>query len=87
MPILAPPMTRTVAREAVQTAALMLMLFVGLRGMVQNFRVEGPSMQPTLATGQFLWVNKAAYLQLHHRFIFGGPQRGDIAVLVPPDEQ
>jgi signal peptidase I len=78
---------RTLAREVFQTAALMVLLFVGVRGLVQNFRVEGPSMQPTLATGQFLWVNKAAYFQLDHRFVFGGPERGDIAVLVPPDDQ
>jgi signal peptidase I len=58
-----------------------------VRGVVQNFRVEGPSMQPTLATGQFLWVNKAAYFQVNQEFVFGGPQRGDIAVLVAPGDQ
>jgi signal peptidase I len=78
---------RTIAREAVQTAVLMLLLFFGIRGLIQNFRVEGPSMQPTLATGQFLWVNKAAYFQIDHHYVFGGPQRGDIAVLVPPGDQ
>jgi signal peptidase I len=82
-----PRAPRTVAREVVQTIALMVVLFVGVRGLVQNFRVEGPSMQPTLATGQFLWVNKAAYFQVDHHFVFGGPQRGDIAVLVPPGDQ
>jgi signal peptidase I len=79
--------TRSLGRDAVQTALLIAVLFLGVRGVAQNFRVEGPSMQPTLATGQFLWVNKAAYFQLDHRFVFGGPQRGDIAVLVPPDDQ
>ena len=78
---------RTIAREAVQTALLMALLFVGVRGLVQNFRVEGPSMQPTLATGQFLWVNKAAYFQIDRHFVFGGPQRGDVAVLVAPGDQ
>jgi signal peptidase I len=78
---------RTIAREVFQTVVLMVLLFLAVRGVAQNFRVEGPSMQPTLATGQFLWVNKAAYFQLDHRFVFGGPQRGDIAVLVPPDDQ
>jgi signal peptidase I len=81
------PHSRAIAREALQTAFLVVLLLVGARGLLQNFRVEGPSMQPTLATGQFLWVNKAAYFQLDHRFVFGGPQRGDIAVLVAPGDQ
>src|SRR5436305_1176631 len=72
--------------ELVQTAALMVLLFLGIRVVVQNFRVEGPSMQPTLTTGQYLWVNKVAYLDVEGHFVFGGPQRGDIAVLRPPNE-
>jgi signal peptidase I len=72
--------------ELIQTAVLLVALFIGIRGIVQNFRVEGPSMQPTLATGQFLWANKAAYFELDHQFPLGGPQRGDIAVLRPPNE-
>jgi signal peptidase I len=81
------PRSRAIAREALQTAFLVVVLLVGARGLLQNFRVEGPSMQPTLATGQFLWVNKAAYFQIDHHFVFGGPQRGDIAVLIAPGDQ
>jgi signal peptidase I len=65
----------------------MLVLFLGIRGVVQNFRVEGPSMQPTLTAGEYLWVNKAAYFELDGRYVLGGPQRGDIAVLRPPNEE
>jgi signal peptidase I len=64
----------------------MALLFVAIRGVVQNFRVEGPSMLPTLESGQYLWVNKAAYLTVDGRHPLGGPQRGDIAVLRPPNE-
>ena len=81
------PRSRGVVREVLRTAVLMLLLFGGIRGLVQNFRVEGPSMQPTLNSGQFLWVNKAAYFAINQHFVFGGPQRGDIAVLVPPGDQ
>jgi signal peptidase I len=73
------------AREALQTALLMGLLFIGIRAVVQNFQVDGPSMQPTLTTGQFVWVNKAAYLQIDGHYPLGGPQRGDIAVLHSPD--
>jgi signal peptidase I len=64
----------------------MALLFVSIRGIVQNFRVEGPSMLPTLESGQYLWVNKAAYLTVQGQYPLGGPQRGDIAVLRPPSE-
>ncbi len=72
-------------REFLQTVLLMVVLFLGVRGVAQNFRVEGPSMQPTLTSGEFLWVNKAAYFEWNGQYILGGPQRGDIAVLRSPD--
>ena len=72
-------------REVVQTLLLIGILFFGVRTVMQNFRVEGPSMQPTLSSGEFLWVNKAAYFEWNGDYVFGGPQRGDIAVLRSPD--
>jgi len=72
-------------REFLQTTVLIVALFLGVRGLAQNFRVEGPSMQPTLMSGEFLWVNKAAYFEWNGQYILGGPQRGDIAVLRSPD--
>jgi signal peptidase I len=77
---------RRFAVELLQTLLLVAVLFLGMRAIVQNFRVEGPSMQPTLSTGEFLWVNKAAYVELNGQFVLGGPQRGDIAVVRPPNE-
>jgi signal peptidase I len=46
---------------------------------VQNFRVEGFSMEPTLRTNQYLLVNKLSYL-------VSEPQRGDIVVLRFPQD-
>jgi signal peptidase I len=74
-----------IAKEFFQTALLVGILFFGMRALIQNFRVDGPSMNPTLASGEFLWVNKAAYLQVDNAYVFGGPQRGDITVLKSPD--
>jgi signal peptidase I len=42
--------------------------------------IDGPSMQPTLFAGQHLLISRINYL-------FGDPQRGDIAVFDPPDEK
>src|SRR5260370_37174850 len=72
-------------REFLQTILLIVVLFLGVRGVAQNFRVDGPSMQPTLTSGEFLWVNKAAYFEGNGQYILGGPQRGDMAGLRSPD--
>jgi len=77
---------RIFLKELVQTSLLVAVVFFGIRGALQNFQVQGPSMNPTLASGEFLWVNKATYFQLDHQFVLGGPQRGDIAVLRSPDQ-
>jgi signal peptidase I len=76
---------KNVGREFFQTILLMVVLFLGVRGLAQNFRVEGPSMQPTLSSGEFLWVNKVVYFEWNGQYVLGGPKRGDIAVLRSPD--
>jgi len=68
-----------------QTLVVVGVLFFGVRVAFQNFRVDGPSMQPTLTSGELLWVNKAAYYRWNGQYPLGGPQRGDIAVLHSPD--
>lgn len=70
---------KTALRNVLETALLTLMIFFGVRLGVQNFRVEGLSMQPTLQSNQYLLVNKTAYM-------FGEPQRGDIVVFRSPQD-
>ena len=53
---------RALIRELIKTTILALLVFLGLQLSVQNFRVEGPSMQPTLGEGKHLLVNKLVYL-------------------------
>ena len=60
-------------RGVLETAVLALAIFLGIRLAVQNFRVEGDSMLPTLHDGQYILVNKLAYA-------FGSPHRGDVIV-------
>jgi signal peptidase I len=66
-------------RDILETALLTLAIFLGVRLGVQNFRVEGFSMEPTLHTGQYLLVDKVSYM-------VGEPQRGDIVVLRFPQD-
>jgi signal peptidase I len=52
---------RGVVRELVETALFILLVFFIVRGIVQNFKIEGSSMEPTLHTGQYILVNKLVY--------------------------
>ena len=54
---------RLLIRELVETVILGLVIFLGLQFSIQNFRVEGASMQPTLEQGQYIVVNKLVYLR------------------------
>ena len=53
---------------------LALSIFLALQFSVQNFRVEGSSMRPTLEEGDYLLVNKIVYLRI---------DRGSITSLLP----
>ena len=52
---------RSLIWEIVQTVLLTIAIFLAVRSVVQNFRVEGASMDPTLHTGQYLLINKVLY--------------------------
>lgn len=52
-------------REIAETVLLALLIFLLVRGVVQNFQVEGRSMEPTLETGLYLLVNKAVYWEIN----------------------
>ncbi len=64
---------RRVGREIAETVILAVLIFFAVRAVVQNFRVEGASMQPSLQNEQYLLVNKAIYFRFDmdqiHRFI------------------
>ncbi|WP_370650004.1 signal peptidase I [Oscillochloris sp. ZM17-4] len=52
---------RSVVRELLETAIFILLVFFIVRGIVQNFKIEGSSMEPTLHTGEYILVNKLVY--------------------------
>ena len=87
-------------RETVETIFLALLIFLAIRAVVQNFRVEGVSMEPNLHPGTYLLVNKAIYFALSGpaarllpgqtaeelRFLFHAPQRGEVVVFRFPND-
>ena len=53
-----------ILRELLEAVVLALAVFFIIQVSVQNFRVEGHSMQPTLETDEFLMVNKLGYFRI-----------------------
>ena len=74
---LAEPSRLRMVREVLETITLTILMFMVFRFAVQNYRVDGHSMVPTLQDQQYILVDKAAYL-------FHPPQRGDVIVFAYP---
>ncbi len=64
-------------REVIETAVLTLLMFLVIHSAVQNFNVDGHSMEPTLHDQELILVDKWTYL-------FHAPTRGDVIVFVAP---
>lgn len=59
---IAPPAKQRVIKDILETVLMVVLLFFVMRGLIQNFRIEGSSMSPTMHTQQYILVNKAIYL-------------------------
>src|SRR5262245_20378546 len=60
-PETASPSVRGVIREMLETAIFVLLIFLIVRGVVQNFKIEGQSMEPSFHSSQYILVNKLGY--------------------------
>ena len=59
--------------DVAETLILSIVLFAAINAVSARIRVDGASMEPTLQSGEFVIVNKLAYL-------FGEPTIGDVIV-------
>src|SRR6266700_4252234 len=66
-------------REVIETLILTVLMFLIINTAVQNFDVDGMSMEPKLHNGERLMVDKASYM-------FHPPVRGDVVVFVAPPQ-
>ncbi len=66
-------------REAVEILFLAVVIYVVVQYAIQTVHVIGRSMDPTLEHDDLLIISKLSY-RLH------APERGDIVVFVPPNE-
>ena len=94
-----PYRSKPLLRELIETILVTLLIFLAVQTAVQNRRVDGQSMDPTLHDTEYLLIDKASYLRWdntplaglvnkapdHPLYVLGaGPQRGDIVVFHPP---
>jgi signal peptidase I len=73
--------TKQFIKELLFLAILSLLIVIPIRGFIaQPFIVDGPSMNPTFATSQYLIVDEFSYR-------FESPSRGDVIVFKYPKDQ
>ncbi len=88
--------------DTLETALMAMVIFLLLQATIQNFRVEGPSMIPTLNHGEHLLVNKLVYLRVpsaiaglvpgfsddpnKSNYLFHEPQREEVLVFHFPQD-
>lgn len=66
-------------REIIETVVLTALMFVVINLAIQNYDVDGPSMEPSLHNQERIMVDKVSY---HFR----SPSRGDVIVFIAPPE-
>ncbi len=66
-------------REVIETGVLTLLMFLVIHSAVQNFNVDGHSMEPNLHDRELILVDKWTYL-------FHAPTRGDVIVFIAPPQ-
>lgn len=69
---------RGFVREIIETLLLFAVIFTLVNLLTGRFVVDGSSMAPNFATGQFIIASRISYL-------LGEPQRGDVVVFHSPE--
>jgi signal peptidase I len=67
-------------RDIIEVLLIALILYLVIANALQTVRVDGESMAGTLQNQDLLLASKVSY------YFGGNPQRGDIVVLVPPND-
>ena len=69
--------TEILVREIIETLLLTFFIFWLVNSLVGRYRIDGSSMNPTLADSQYLLINNVTYY-------LDEPERGDIIVFLHP---
>jgi signal peptidase I len=91
--------SKSIAHELIEAVVLSLLIFLLVQSVVQNRKVVGASMEPSLHNEEHLLIDRASYFRYdtnflpdlfganapaNYQFLLGGPLRGDIVVFRPP---
>ncbi len=92
--------SKSIAHELIEAVVLSLLIFLMVQAVVQNRKVVGQSMEPSLHNDEHLLIDRASYFQydtnflshltgqnavpVHDKFLLAGPTRGDVVVFRPP---
>ncbi len=78
--------------ETLEVIALAMIMFVAVRAVAHNYRVDGNSMVPSFHDGEALIVNRLAYRSLDLSWLpgvaddnwqpFGAPRQGDVVIFI-----
>jgi len=78
--------------ETLEVIALAMIMFVAVRAVAHNYRVDGSSMVPSFHDGDALIVNRLAYRTFDLGWVpvlgrdgwrpFGPPERGDVVIFI-----
>jgi signal peptidase I len=72
---------KRITLDILETLVISALLFLAINAVSARIRVDGFSMEPSLHSGEFVIVNKLAYIN-------GSPKRGDVIVFhFPRDPQ
>ena len=73
--------------DLIETLILTGLIFFGLNLSIQNYQVEGSSMDPTLKESDCVIASKLAYASVRSIFLFSSPKSGDIVVFEYPEDR
>jgi signal peptidase I len=85
------PRTRSLPRDLVSILGASAICLVARASLADHYRVPTGSMEPTVAVGDQICVNKAAYglrVPASEKYVLegAGPARGDVVVLTSPTD-
>jgi len=74
-----------ILETVIYIVAILVSVVVIRHFFIAPFSVDGASMNPNLSHGELIIVNKIGYSELFG-YKFGEPERGDIVVIIPPND-
>ena len=79
-----------ISKDIIQTILLALVIYLVLQSTMQTRLVLGASMEPSLQSGERVWVSKIVYRRISwlsslrsEGYLFHRPHRGDVVIFHP----